>query len=137
MTLDRRKFLAQIGFAGVAPAMVDPIMKTLQARGIAPDVEALLEPIEKQQQLSKAEIIRIYKATLEDMGTHNEAIDRMTGRWMEMDERRLDILKKKKIHQANMDQLWAGRHGRRAAKRKHVIRRRIKDLRRTPKPRLP
>ena len=43
MTLDRRKFLAQLGFVGIAPTMVDPLMKTLKERGIAPDVEALLD----------------------------------------------------------------------------------------------
>lgn len=142
--MDRRLFLQRLGFGVVAPIMVEPIMTELKRQGLLVEPLALMEPVEKQQALTRKEILLVYRATLESMEIHNEAIDRMTGKWEELNERRARISDAQAAHKAKMDELWAGRHERRRLRelqqwgaRKNAARRRIKDLRRTPKPRLP
>ena len=135
--MDRRRFLKALGFGAVAPAMVQPLMDQLRLQGIAPDVEALLEPVQMQPPLPQSKLIEIYHQTLKDMGVHNEAIDRMTGRWEELEQRQATIKAAKLQHAERVRKAQQAGKLLRRRKRRDAIRRRIKHLRRTPKPKLP
>lgn len=135
--MDRRRFLAALGFGAVAPAMVEPLMTSLLQEGLIAEPLELMEPPEKQKRLNPGDILKVYRRTLEDMGVHNEAIDRMTGRWQELDARRTSIKQAKAAHAERIRQAQKAGKALRAHKRKDDIRRRIREMRRTRKPKLP
>lgn len=139
--MDRRRFLAALGFGAVAPAMVDPLIDNLLKEGLIAKPLELMEPVEKQEPLDPFDILKVYRATLKEMGVHNEAIDRMTGKWEELDVRRINIKKAKAAHVERIAQAQkAGKadgRRRRATRLKREIRRRMREARRAPKPKLP
>lgn len=129
--LNRRDFLARLGFIGVAPAMIDPLMETLKERGIVVEPPELMEPIELQEPLDPSTVLEIYEQTLLDMKIHNEAIDRMRGKWMDLEAQRKEINRRKRAMQAKMKAIRMGRVEARKQKVRNVVRRRIRDLKRT------
>lgn len=135
--MDRRKFLSCVGFTSVAPAMVDPLWNTMLKMGIVVEPATLMEPVELQPQLTHDTLLEIYVQTLQDMKVHNEAIDRITGKWQELDERRGTIAAAKLQHAQRIRKAQDAGKIMRRHRRLNVIRRRIKDLKRTPKPNLP
>lgn len=135
--MDRRLFLKKLGFVGISTPMIEPLMAQLRKQGIAPEVEALLEPVEAQKALPHGKLLEIYQATLRDMGIHNEAIDRLTGKWQSLEERRDQIRAAKEVHANRIRNAQRMGKIRRREQRKHNIRRRIKILQLTRKPKLP
>ncbi len=135
--MDRRAFLSCVGFTSVAPAMVDPLFNSMLKMGLAVEPQTLMEPVELQVQLPREKLLEIYVQTLQDMGTHNEAIDRLTGRWQELDERRRTIAAAKLQHAQKVKDAQAMGQALRRQRRRHAILKRIKELRRAPKPKLP
>lgn len=135
--MDRRAFLSAVGFASVSPAMVDPLWNTMLKMGMAVEPQTLMEPLELQPRLTEDTLLEIYVQTLQDMKVHNEAIDRLTGKWEELEARRRNIATAKARHTEKIREAQRAGKAARLLGRKHRIQRRIKELRRTPKPKLP
>jgi hypothetical protein len=96
-----------------------------------------MEPMELQPRLTQETLLEIYVQTLQDMGTHNEAIDRITGKWQELHERRRAIARAKATHAAQISRAQAAGKALRRTRRRHAILKRIKLLRNSAKPKLP
>ena len=117
------------------------MMNNLLKEGLIAEPLELMEPAEKQESLAPHDAFRIYHQTLKDMGVHNEAIDRMTGRYVELDERNRRIQAAKAAHAERIAQAQkagkADRRRRNAFRVKTAIKRRLRELKRTRKPKLP
>jgi hypothetical protein len=117
--------------------MVDPLWKTMLKMGIVVEPQTLMEPLELQPRLTQETLLEIYVQTLQDMGTHNEAIDRITGKWQELHERRRTIAAAKVQHAQRISDAQAAGKALRRQRRRHAALKRIKLLRNSAKPKLP
>lgn len=117
--------------------MVDPLWNTMLKMGLVVEPNTLMEPVELQVTIPRETLLEIYVQTLQDMGTHNEAIDRLTGKWQELDERRARIAFAKKVHAQKISDAQAAGKQLRRERRRHAILKRIKLLRNSAKPKLP
>jgi len=117
--------------------MVDPLWNTMLKMGLVVEPTTLMEPLELQPRLTHETLMEVYVETLKDMGTHNEAIDRLTGKWQDLDKRRRTIATAKARHASRIRDAQAAGKQLRRERRRHAIRKRIKILQRTAKPKLP
>lgn len=146
--MDRRGFLKAIGLGAATAPVADKFFGELVDEGVVTEhVDGQIET-HGDDGLLHGKVLEHYRKVLREMGLHNEAIDRMAGKWVSMDHRQQEVAAAKREEQRlfevrvksyravkQIDDMLRRAEG--EDDRKRLIKAKLKRLKHTRKPALP